>query len=158
MFKRRAGEGIGLEPDVVVYMGRAAQGMPQDKGMDQRIAEGFLKAIGTFFGKPQTMEYRPERDGPLDIRPIGPYNPDTDDSGYQTLEIRNEPRRMTLGELRDFYGGMELDVGPYGRKVAEMRRQIDSGRTPGFTEMNQYGLPRDMSPEDQAEVLRRYPL
>ena len=146
MFKRRAGEGIGLEPDVVVYMGRAAQGMPQDKGMDQRIAEGFLKAIGQVFAQPQTMEYRPERDG----------------GELRTLEIRNEPRRMTPGEVRDFFEGMDpgigLDLGPYGRIVADQKRRVDSGRTPGFGEMNEYGLPRDMSPEDQAEVMRRYPL
>ena len=82
MFKRRAGEGIGLEPDVVVYMGRAAQGMPQDKGMDQRIAEGFLKAIGQVFGQPEmrTLEYVPERDGPATPEILGPYNPDTDKS------------------------------------------------------------------------------
>ena len=162
MFKRRAGEGIGLEPDVVVYMGRAAQGMPQDKGMDQRIAEGFLKAIGQVFAQPQTMEYRPRRDGHLDIRPIGPYNPDTGDSGYHTLEVRNKPRRMTPGEVREFFGGMDpglgLDMGPYGRMVADQKRRMDSGMTHGFGDMNEYGLPRDMSPEDQAEVMRRYPL
>ena len=146
MFKRRAGEGIGLEPDVVVYMGRAAQGMPQDKGMDQRIAEGFLKAIGQVFAQPQTMEYRPERD----------------DFGYHTLEVRNKPRRMTPGEVREFFGGMDpglgLDMGPYGRMVADQKRRMDSGMTHGFGDMNEYGLPRDMSPEDQAEVMRRYPL
>ena len=45
MFTRRAGEGLDLDPDVVVYMGRAAQGMPQDEGMDQRIADGFTRAV-----------------------------------------------------------------------------------------------------------------
>lgn len=59
---RMAGKGLDLEPDVVVYMGKAAQGMPQDQGMDVRIAEGMLKAIGRA------------------IEPIGPYNPDTDKS------------------------------------------------------------------------------
>ena len=79
---RKAGEGIGLEPDVVIYMGKASQGMPQNEAMDQRIAEGFMKAIGQVFGRPEmrTLEYVPERDGPATPEPIGPYNPDTDKS------------------------------------------------------------------------------
>ena len=139
MFTRRAGEGLDLDPDVVVYMGRAAQGMPQDEGMDQRIADGFTRAVL------KAMEYVPERDG----------------GELRTLEIRNEPKRMTPGEVREFFGGMDpglgLDMGPYGRMVADQKRRMDSGMTHGFGDMNEYGLPRDMSPEDQAEVMRRYP-
>ena len=74
---RMAGKGIGLEPDVVIYMGKAAQGMPQDESMDRRIAEGFF---GQLLSQPRTMEYVPERDGPATPEPIGPYNPDTDKS------------------------------------------------------------------------------
>ena len=140
MFTRRAGEGLDLDPDVVVYMGRAAQGMPQDEGMDQRIADGFTRAVL------KALEYVPERDG----------------GELRTLEIRNEPKRMTPGEVREFFGGMDpglgLDMGPYGRMVADQKRRVDSGMTHGFGDMNEYGLPRDMSPEDQAEVMRRYPL
>ena len=77
---RMAGAGIGLEPDVVIYMGKAAQGMPLNESMDQRIADGFVKAFTQMLGQPRTMEYREERDGPLNIQPIGPYNPDTDKS------------------------------------------------------------------------------
>lgn len=139
MFTRRAGEGLDLDPDVVVYMGRAAQGMPQDEGMDQRIADGFTRAVL------KALEYVPERDG----------------GELRTLEIRNEPKRMTPGEVREFFGGMDpglgLDMGPYGRMVADQKRRVDSGMTHGFGDMNEYGLPRDMSPEDQAEVMRRYP-
>ena len=139
MFTRRAGEGLDLEPDVVVYMGRAAQGMPQDEGMDQRIADGFTRAVL------KALEYVPERDG----------------GELRTLEIRNEPKRMTPGEVREFFGGMDpglgLDMGPYGRMVADQKRRMDSGMTHGFGDMNEYGLPRDMSPEDQAEVMKRYP-
>ena len=139
MFTRRAGEGLDLDPDVVVYMGRAAQGMPQDEGMDQRIADGFTRAVL------KALEYVPERDG----------------GEIRTLEIRNEPKRMTPGEVREFFGGMDpglgLDMGPYGRMVADQKRRVDSGMTHGFGDMNEYGLPRDMSPEDQAEVMRRYP-
>ena len=139
MFTRRAGEGLDLDPDVVVYMGRAAQGMPQDEGMDQRIADGFTRAVL------KALEYVPERDG----------------GEIRTLEIRNEPKRMTPGEVREFFGGMDpglgLDMGPYGRMVADQKRRVDSGMTHGFGGMNEYGLPRDMSPEDQAEVMRRYP-
>ena len=140
MFTRRAGEGLDLDPDVVVYMGRAAQGMPRDEGMDQRIADGFTRAVL------KAMEYVPERDG----------------GELRTLEIRNEPKRMTPGEVHEFFGGMDpglgLDMGPYGRMVADQKRRVDSGMTHGFGDMNEYGLPRDMSPEDQAEVMRRYPL
>ena len=139
MFTRRAGEGLDLDPDVVVYMGRAAQGMPQDEGMDQRIADGFTRAVL------KALEYVPERDG----------------GELRTLEIRNEPKRMTPGEVREFFGGMDpglgLDMGPYGRMVADQKRRMDSGMTHGFGDMNEYGLPRDMSPEDQAEVRKRYP-
>ena len=139
MFTRRAGEGLDLDPDVVVYMGRAAQGMPQDEGMDQRIADGFTRAVL------KALEYVPERDG----------------GELRTLEIRNEPKRMTPGEVREFFGGMDpglgLDMGPYGRMVADQKRRMDSGMTHGFGDMNEYGLPRDMSPEDQAEVMKRYP-
>lgn len=43
---RLAGAGLGLSPDVVVYMGEAAQGSrPQDSAMDEAIAEGFLEAL-----------------------------------------------------------------------------------------------------------------
>tara|TARA_Y100001938_G_scaffold131165_1_gene187959 strand:- start:12279 stop:12701 length:423 start_codon:yes stop_codon:yes gene_type:complete len=139
MFTRRAGEGLDLDPDVVLYMGRAAQGMPQDEGMDQRIADGFTRAVL------KALEYVPERDG----------------GELRTLEIRNEPKRMTPGEVREFFGGMApglgLDMGPYGRIVADQKSRMDSGMTPGFGDMNEYGLPRDMSPEDQAEVMKRYP-
>ena len=69
---------------------------------------------------------------------------------------------MTPGEVREFFGGMDpglgFDMGPYGRMVADQKRRVDSGMTHGFGDMNEYGLPRDMSPEDQAEVMRRYPL
>ena len=95
MFTRRAGEGLDLEPDIVIYMGKAAQGMPQDQGMDVRIAEGMLKAMGRAIApqlgmmdfvpgrdkaEARTLEYVPSRDGPPIIEPIGPYNPDTDKS------------------------------------------------------------------------------
>ena len=91
---RKAGEGIGLEPDVVIYMGKASQGMPQNEAMDQRIAEGFMKAIGQVFGQPEmrTLEYVPERDGPATPEPIGPYNPDTDDSEIILLASAEHPK------------------------------------------------------------------
>ncbi len=174
MFTRRAGEGLDLDPDVVIYMGEAAQGKPQDQAMDVRIAEGMLKSIGRAI-EPQlldllsqrgpearTLEYIPERDGPATPEPIGPYNPDTDEGTVETMEIRNKPRQMTPGEVREFFGGMDpglgLDMGPYGRIVADQKRRVDSGMTHGFGDMNEYGLPRDMSPEDQAEVMKRYPI
>lgn len=100
---RKAGEGIGLEPDVVIYMGKAAQGMPQDQGMDVRIAEGMLKAMGRAIepvlyrpdrdrAELRTLEYVPERDGPATPEPIGPYNPDTDDSEVILLASAEHPK------------------------------------------------------------------
>lgn len=76
-FTRKAGAGIGLDPDVVIYMGKAAQGMPQDEGMDRRIAEGMLNAIA------RTLEYVPGRDdsSPRTLE----YVPGRDDSGVQLL-------------------------------------------------------------------------
>ena len=56
MFNRRAGEGLGLAPDVVIYMGEAAQGMPQNEAMDQQVAQGFVNALGQALAQPQTME------------------------------------------------------------------------------------------------------
>ena len=90
----RAGMGLDLERDVVIYMGKAAQGMPQDQGMDVRIAEGMLKAMGRAIAptmdwvhgrdkaeamtmdwvhgrdkaEARTMEYVPSRDGHCDHR------------------------------------------------------------------------------------------
>ena len=113
MFTRRAGEGLDLDPDVVVYMGRAAQGMPQDEGMDQRIADGFTRAVL------KALEYVPERDGG-ELRTLE-YVPERDGGELRTLEIRNEPKQMTPGEVREFFGGMDpglgLDMGPYGGGV-----------------------------------------
>ena len=95
---RKAGMGLDLEPDVVIYMGKAAQGMPQDQGMDVRIAEGMLKAMGRAIvpqlrtmefvpgrdkAEARTLEYVPSGDAPPIIEPLGPYNPDTDDSGFE---------------------------------------------------------------------------
>lgn len=112
MFTRRAGEGLDLEPDVVIYMGKAAQGMPQDQGMDVRIAEGMLKAIGRAVepvlyrpdrdrAELRTLEYVPERDGPATPEPIGPYNPDTDDSEVILLASAEHPkfRAGSYGQL-----------------------------------------------------------
>ena len=97
---RMAGDGLGLDSDVVLYMGRAAQGMPQDQGMDVRIAEGMLKAMGRAIepvlyrpdqdrAELRTLEYVPGRDGPATPEILGPYNPDTDDSGVETLLAGN---------------------------------------------------------------------
>tara|TARA_B100000035_G_scaffold311303_1_gene320623 strand:+ start:61 stop:573 length:513 start_codon:yes stop_codon:yes gene_type:complete len=107
---RMAGSGLDLEPDVVIYMGKAAQGMPQDQGMDVRIAEGMLKAMSRAI-EPQlrTMEYREERDGPATPEPIGPYNPDTDKSEVIQLgdgeKLADEGRSYLRRLLRFGEGG-----------------------------------------------------
>ena len=45
-----AGAGLNLEPDVVIYMGQAAQGMPQDEAMDARIAQSAMAAMTDSIG------------------------------------------------------------------------------------------------------------
>ena len=122
MFTRRAGEGLDLDPDVVIYMGKAAQGMPQDQGMDVRIAEGMLKAIGRAVepvlyrpdrdrAEVRTMEYRPERDGPATIEPIGPYVPDSDQGLIQLLAGGN------------FMGGSGSQIGPRPKGLKGITRE-----------------------------------
>ena len=116
---RKAGEGIGLEPDVVIYMGKAAQGMPQDEGMDRRIAEGMMNAIGKAVfgadldgGDARTLEYVPERDGPATPEPIGPYNPDTDNS---------EIIQLLAGG--NFMGGSASQIGPRPKGLKGITRE-----------------------------------
>ena len=90
---RMAGDGLGLGSDVVLYMGRAAQGMPQDAGMDQQIADGFGRALL------KTLEYVPERDGPATPEILGPYNPDTDESGVELLAGFDMPADMSYPHI-----------------------------------------------------------
>ena len=99
---RKAGEGIGLEPDVVIYMGKAAQGMPQDEGMDRRIAEGMMNAIGKAVfgadldgGDARTLEYVPERDS-ADPRTLE-YVPGRDDSEVIQLLASAEHPKFRAG-------------------------------------------------------------
>ena len=49
---RKAGMGLDLEPDVVIYMGRAAQTGEQNPSMDQVIADGFVKALSNLVHRP----------------------------------------------------------------------------------------------------------
>ena len=121
---RMAGKGLDLEPDVVIYMGKAAQGMPQDQGMDVRIAEGMLKAIGRAIAptmdwvhgrdkaEARTMEYVPSRDGPATIEPIGPYNPDTD---------KSELIQLLAGG--NFMGGSASQIGPRPKGLKGITRE-----------------------------------
>ena len=106
---RMAGSGLDLEPDVVIYMGKAAQGMPQDQGMDVRIAEGMLKAIGRAV-EPQlrTMEYREERDGPATPEP---NVPDSDQGLVQLLAGGN------------FMGGSGSQIGPRPKGLKGITRE-----------------------------------
>ena len=103
---RMAGAGLGLDSDVVTYMGRAAQGMPQDPGMDQRIADGFGRALL------KTLEYVPERDGPATPEILGPYNPDTDDS---------EVIQLLAGG--NFMGGAGSQIGPRPKGLKGITRE-----------------------------------
>lgn len=103
---RMAGAGLGLDSDVVTYMGRAAQGMPQDQGMDQRIADGFGRALL------KTLEYVPERDGPATPEILGPYNPDTDDS---------EVIQLLAGG--NFMGGAGSQIGPRPKGLKGITRE-----------------------------------
>ncbi len=109
---RKAGMGLDLEPDVVIYMGKAAQGMPQDQGMDVRIAEGMLKAIGRAVEpKLRTMEYIESRDGPATIEPIGPYVPGSDQGLIQLLAGGN------------FMGGSASQIGPRPKGLKGITRE-----------------------------------
>ena len=103
---RMAGNGLGLDSDVVTYMGRAAQGMPQDPGMDQRIADGFGRALL------KTLEYVPERDGPATPEILGPYNPDTDES---------EVIQLLAGG--NFMGGAGSQIGPRPKGLKGITRE-----------------------------------
>ena len=118
---RMAGSGIGLGPDVVTYMGEAAQGIsPQNKSMDQLIGDGFLGALSQLVQRPEdkaefrTLEYRPDRDGPVGIEPIGPYNPETDSASFDQLS-------QGFGDL-----AQNFDVTPGGDA-----RRSRKGLTPG---------------------------
>lgn len=70
-----AGEALNLTPDLVIYMGREAQNGRTDPRVlteeDARIADGITSALV------RTMEYRPDRDGPVTLEPITPpgYQP-----------------------------------------------------------------------------------
>jgi len=123
---RMAGKGLDLEPDVVIYMGKAAQGMPQDQGMDVRIAEGMLKAMGRAIepqlrtmefvpsrdtAESRTLEYVPSRDGPPTIEPIGPYVPDSDQGLVQLLAGGN------------FMGGSGSQIGPRPKGLKGITRE-----------------------------------
>ena len=141
---RKAGEGIGLEPDVVIYMGKAAQGMPQDEGMDRRIAEGMMNAIGKAVfragldgGDPRTLEYVPERDGPATPEPIGPYNPDTDNSEIIQLLAGSPSFDMSYprGRMGDNFEGIPNANDPVMReKLRNRRLRNPAGKEdlPGF--------------------------
>tara|TARA_R100000005_G_C4946463_1_gene168797 strand:+ start:64 stop:627 length:564 start_codon:yes stop_codon:yes gene_type:complete len=120
---RMAGKGLDLEPDVVIYMGKAAQGMPQDQGMDVRIAEGMLKAMGRAIepvlyrpdqdrAELRTLEYVPERDGPATPEPIGPYNADTD---------KSELIQLLAGG--NFMGGSGSQIGPRPKGLKGITRE-----------------------------------
>ena len=128
---RKAGEGIGLEPDVVIYMGKAAQGMPQDEGMDRRIAEGMMNAIGKAVfgadldgGDVRTLEYVPGRDGPATPEILGPYNPDTEKSGVELLAGFQMPADISYprGRRGDNFEGIPNANDPVMREKLRNRR------------------------------------
>ena len=149
---RKAGQGIGLEPDVVIYMGKAAQGMPQDESMDKRIAEGFMKAIGQLFrsdnstmnyvpdrdrAENRTMEYIESRDGPATPEKLGPYNPDTDKSEFIQLLAGSPSFDLTYprGRRGDNFEGIPNANDPVMReKLRNRRLRNPAGKEdlPGF--------------------------
>ena len=152
---RKAGEGIGLEPDVVIYMGKAAQGMPQDQGMDVRIAEGMLKAMSRAIepqlrtmefvpsrdtAESRTLEYVPSRDGPPNIEPLGPYNPDTDESRIEPIGPASS-RRMSPGEVREFLEPLEgMNFG------GELLGEISHGGSTPYKPMDSESMKRLREP------------
>lgn len=106
--QRKAGEGIGLDHDVVIYMGKAAQGMPQIPSVDEKIANAFLSAIMGVVPRPEnrTLEYRPERDF-AEARTME-YVPSRDDAGVELLA--DGTKEYLAGG--NFMGGMGSQITP----------------------------------------------
>ena len=86
-----AGEGLGLSPDLVNYIGKKAQQGRTDPRIltpeDQQIAEAITGTLVDTVGggaPVQTMEYVPERDGPATPEILTPPG-STDDHGIEEL-------------------------------------------------------------------------
>jgi len=142
-----AGAGLKLEPDVVIYMGRAAQGMPQDEAMDQRIADGFTNAVL------KTLEYIPERDGPAIPKILGPYNPDTDKS--EVVPLGGGLREQQPREVLHGFGDMNEYGLPKGMSAGDQSEVMSKYPLGSFSSGDMaHGGSTPYKPMD-AESLRR---
>ena len=133
---RMAGKGLDLEPDVVIYMGKAAQGMPQDQGMDVRIAEGMLKAMSRAI-EPQlrTMEFVPGRDT-AEARTME-FVPGRDDASVELLTSYDMPADISYprGRRGDNFEGIPNANDPVMREKLRNRRlrnPVGGQELPGF--------------------------
>ena len=162
---RMAGSGLGLGNDVVAYMGNAGMGGPRDEGIDDFIGRAVTGVINDLLLRPEdefksrTMEYRPERDGTLELEqlvsgeggvpsepydskrtppPEKPYGEGRDRDGFP-IKLAGGFRGRGYGQVDPRRGGLEymtqeaLKSLPNSGLAEEKHRQIRSQTAlPGF--------------------------
>lgn len=77
--------------------------------------------------------------------------------GYESPYYKGHPSYKSPSfRTMDFVYGWDDD--PDFKRYLDDVRRIESGRTPGFGDMDGYGLPKDMPEDMKREVLKRYPI
>lgn len=77
--------------------------------------------------------------------------------GFESPYYKGHPSYKSPGvRTMDFVYGW--DDNPDFKRYLDDVRRIESGRTPGFGDMDGYGLPKDMPEDMKREVLKRYPI
>ena len=77
--------------------------------------------------------------------------------GYESPYYKGHPSYKSPGlRTLDFVYGW--DDNPDFKRYLDDVRRIESGRTPGFGDMDGYGLPKGMPEDMKREVLKRYPI
>ena len=77
--------------------------------------------------------------------------------GYESPYYKGHPSYKSPSlRTMDFVHGWDDD--PDFKRYLDDVRRIESGRTPGFGDMDGYGLPKDMPEDMKREVLKRYPI
>ena len=77
--------------------------------------------------------------------------------GYESPYYKGHPSYKSPGlRTLDFVYGW--DDNPDFKRYLDDVRRIESGRTPGFGDMDGYGLPKGMPEDIKREVLKRYPV
>jgi hypothetical protein len=117
-----AGEGLGLSPDLVNYIGRQSQQGRTDPRIltseDAQIAEAITGAVNSALTPVLTMEYVPERDGPATPEILTPSG-STDDYGIEEL-VAGSPS-FDLGYPK--IPGRHLEGIPNAKEMREKLRQ-----------------------------------